>query len=382
MRDYFEELEERNLQPYAVKSRTSEGRHYTEQPSENRTCFQRDRDRIIHSKAFRRLKHKTQVFIATESDHYRSRLTHTVEVAQVSRHLARLLRVNEDLSECIALSHDLGHTAFGHSGEKELNNCMKAFGGFEHNLQSLRIVTFLEKKYPNFRGLNLSKEICDGLMKHQTPWDNPEYNSDPIITIEAQIANVADEIAYNNHDIDDGLLSDIIKDEDLTKQVTLWREAKETIKSNYINLEENELKTLINSYLISSQVNNCYQTTEQNIAAFKIETLKDLQDINESIVSFDREMKEKSKELRLFLFNNFYCHHEVYRMNKKGQVVIRHLFDSFTQDIQTLPEEYRQLISSEYTKERVVADYIAGMTDRFAVEEHKKLFNLSEHNYR
>ena len=374
MRAYFEELEERNLQPYAVKSRTSEGRRYTEAPSGNRTCFQRDRDRIIHSKAFRRLKHKTQVFIATESDHYRSRLTHSVEVAQISRHLARLLRVNEDLSECIALSHDLGHTAFGHSGEKELNNCMKAFGGFEHNLQSLRIVTFLEKKYPNFRGLNLSKEICDGLMKHQTPWDNPEYNSDPIITIEAQIANVADEIAYNNHDIDDGLLSDIIKDEDLTKQVTLWREAKETIKSNYINLEENELKTLINSYLISSQVNNCYQTTEQNIAAFKIETLKDLQDINESIVSFDREMKEKSKELRLFLFNNFYCHHEVYRMNKKGQVVIRHLFDSFTQDIQTLPEEYRQLISSEYTKERVVADYIAGMTDTYAQKEYQTLF--------
>lgn len=370
----FEEREIVTLAQYAVKSRFSHGRQYQEEESPNRTCFQRDRDRIIHAKAFRRLKHKTQVFVAAQSDHYRSRLTHTLEVAQISRHLARLLYCNEDLSEAIALAHDLGHTPFGHSGERELNDLMRHFGGFEHNRQSRRIVDELELKYPMFPGLNLTLEVREGLIKHETPWDKTRPQKS-ITTLEAQIVNVADEIAYNNHDLDDGLRSGILEESELESQLVLWREAKAHICSRYSNLSATNLTTLINSYLIAHQIEDVYQTTQENIAKTPITSVEDIQKITEPIVTFSTKMKEKNQELRRYLFDRFYSHYQVYRMNKKGQIIIRKLFEAFMNDICLLPLEYQEKIKSGQKKERVCCDYIAGMTDTFAMKEYETLYS-------
>ena len=237
MRAYFEALENEILAPYALRSAESAGRRVEEPASKTRTCFQRDRDRIIHSKAFRRLKHKTQVFVALESDHYRTRLTHTLEVAQISRHIARVLRSNEDVAEAIALAHDLGHPPFAHAGEVVMDEMMKGHGGFEHNMQSLRVVDTLEDKYPNVPGLNLSQEIREGLMKHQSPWD--QAGKEMIFpSIEAQVVNLSDQIAYNNHDIDDGLESGILTESGLSQNVQLWRAAETHIREQYSQLED------------------------------------------------------------------------------------------------------------------------------------------------
>ncbi len=377
-RAYFEDLELKILSPIAVKAATSKGRRYDEPPSSNRTCFQRDRDRIIHAKAFRRLKHKTQVFIATESDHYRSRLTHTLEVAQISRHLARLLRVNEDLSEAIALAHDLGHTPFGHSGERELNLLMKDFGGFEHNLQSRRIVDQLETKYPNFPGLNLSFEVREGLIKHTTPWDNPQTEGlEGFKSIEAQVCNIADEIAYNNHDLDDGLRAGLLTENALCANITLWREAKKVIQSQYVNVTEMQLITLINSHIISEQVDDVLAHTEMSLKKESIQSVDQIQSYKKPFVSFSKEMFEKNKELRNYLFAHFYSHIDVYRMNKKGQSIIRNLFNAFMADAKLMPDTYRKRIANHeknQSKERIICDYIAGMTDTFAKKEYQEIF--------
>ncbi len=371
---YFEDLEQSTLAPYAAKSRMSKGRVHFEPPSLNRTVFQRDRDRIIHSKAFRRLKHKTQVFIATESDHYRSRLTHTLEVAQISRHLARALRLNEDLAESIALAHDLGHTPFGHSGERELNKLMTDFGGFEHNTQSLRILDCLETKYPQFPGLNLSYEVREGLKKHSTPWDHPpETTETSFLTLEAQVVNLADEIAYNNHDLDDGLSAKLLNEADLEAQVPLWRHAKHSIKKLYPDVNDRHLKALINSYLISTQIEDVLKTSLDNIKSYNLESLDQLQSIQKPVISFGKEMKILNQELRRYLFKQFYSHYTVYRMNKKGQHIIRCLFDAFTQDPKLLPLHHQDRIG-DTSVQRVVADYIAGMTDVFAQKEYQTLF--------
>lgn len=373
MREYFEELELKYLADYAVKSRFSKGRKHEEAASPTRTCFQRDRDRIIHSKAFRRLKHKTQVFIATESDHYRSRMTHTLEVSQISRHLSRMMRLNEDLSESIALAHDLGHTPFGHAGERTLNELMKDDGGFEHNFQSLRIVQLLEEKYPSFRGLNLSYEVVEGLKKHSTPWDQPDTES-KFTSLEAQICNIADEIAYNNHDIDDGLASGLLVEADINTHVALWRDAKAHIQSEHQALEERHLFALINSYLISSQIMDVYHHSNDLLKRHGIQRLEDVQEADLSLINFSPEMHDKNKELRKYLFQNFYSHYKVYRMNKKGQYIIRQLFDAFRQDSRLLPDRFRSRIRNEENKNRVIADYIAGMTDTYAVKEFESIF--------
>lgn len=374
MRDYFEKLEYQILAPFAIKSKESKGRAHNEIPSQTRTCFQRDRDRIIHSKAFRRLKHKTQVFIASYSDHSRSRLTHTIEVAQISRHLARLLKVNEDLCECIALAHDLGHTPYGHSGEKELNHLMKNHGGFEHNQQSLRIIEHLEEKYPQFPGLNLSFEIREGLRKHETPWDHPKQSSErAFITIESQIANVADEIAYNNHDIDDGLTSGLLIESELENQVTLWKEAKKIIQKKYTSLENRQLYHLINSYLISSQVIDVTETSQINIKSHHLESIETLQNTRTPFISFSKEMHSKNRELRKFLFDNFYKNYSVYRMNKQGQLIIQKLFQAFKKDQYLLPQKYQEKLKL-VPVERVICDYIAGMTDTFAEKEYQSIY--------
>lgn len=374
MRSYFEELELRFLAPYAVKSVESRGRVHDEPTSETRTCFQRDRDRIIHSKAFRRLKHKTQVFIATESDHYRSRLTHTIEVAQISRHMARMLRLNEDLSESIALAHDLGHTPFGHSGEKILNRLMANFGGFEHNLQSRRVIDSLEIKYPLFPGLNLSFEVREGLMKHSTPWDHPEQDAKTWTSLEAQVCNISDEIAYNNHDIDDGIRSTLLDEHDLTTHVYLWRESKDRIRKKYAGLADIELKYLINSDIISTQIEDVVRTTTDIVAALELNCIDDIQSLDRPVVRFSTEMALKNKEMRHYLFQQFYSHPTIYRMNKKGQEIIEKLFTAFTSDTKLLPLDYQDRIEKGQEHHRVVADYIAGMTDPFAKKEFGAIF--------
>lgn len=374
MRTYFEELEAQTLAPYAIKSKHSKGREHDEPPSPSRTCFQRDRDRIIHSKSFRRLKHKTQVFVAYESDHYRSRLTHTLEVSQISRHLSRIMRLNEDLAESIALAHDLGHTPFGHSGERQLNELMKPFGGYEHNLQSRRIVDELEDKYPNFKGLNLSFEVREGLIKHTTPWDHPNQG-EGFISLEAQVCNLADEIAYNNHDLDDGISSGLLHIDELEKSVTLWKEAKNHVKAQYHSLENHQLIHLINSYLISTLIEDVVAASGEAIAQSGIRSVEDVQQKGNNVICFSRDIKEKNTELRKYLFTTFYSHVTVYKMNKKGQHIIKHLFDAYTQDTRLLPERFQKKIRANTPhKERIVADYIAGMTDNFAKKEYEAIF--------
>ncbi len=373
MRHYFETLEYQHLAPFAVKSKESQGRTHKEPLSETRTCFQRDRDRIIHSKAFRRLKHKTQVFISSYSDHSRSRLTHTIEVAQISRHLARLLKTNEDLAECIALAHDLGHTPFGHSGEAILNKLMKNHGGFEHNNQSLRIIEHIEKKYPKFSGLNLSFEVKEGLKKHYTPWTKPTTKN-TFTTIEAQIANIADEIAYNNHDIDDGLSTKLLTESDLDQKVSLWKEAKAIIKKKYTNLKNQERYHLINSYLISSQIINVTTTSQATLKKNPLNSIQELQKYPNPIISFNKEMKAKNNELRQFLSSHFYRHNNVKKMNKQGKMIIQKLFEAFKNSPQLLPEKYWS--SPKKTPlERIICDYIAGMTDTFAEQKYHSIYN-------
>ncbi len=365
MRSFFETLEAQQLAPYAVKSHLSQGRQFDEPPSDTRTCFQRDRDRIIHSKSFRRLKHKTQVFSTTISDHYRSRLTHTLEVAQISRHIARMLRLNEDLTECIALAHDLGHPPFGHAGERELHDLMQDFGGFEHNVQSLRIVETLERKYPQFSGLNLSFEVREGLKKHDTSVTK---------TLEAQVVNVADEIAYNNHDLDDGLSSGLIKPHDLEAHVSLWTNAKQRIRTTYAQYPDDELKYVINSALISAQVTDLVTTSQARLLELNLQSVDQIQQSDAPIISFSSHMKKENRILRQFLFTYFYSHSSVYRMNKKGRSVIRALFEAFASDIKLLPEAYQARVTADTSLERVTADYIAGMTDSYAFAQFDELF--------
>jgi dGTPase len=370
LRAYFEELEDRLLKPYAAKCRVSKGRKFPEEQSDTRTLFQKDRDRIIHSKSFRRLKHKTQVFMSTSSDHYRSRLTHTIEVSHLSRHLARLLQVNEDLTECIALAHDLGHSPFGHSGEKELNQLLKAYGGFEHNLHSLKIVESLEKKYPYFDGLNLTFEVLEGLKKHQAPWSlSKKASQNPaFITIEAQIANIADEIAYNNHDLDDGLASGLLQYDELTQHISLWNEAHKAITNKYSNLAQHQRIHLINSYLISAQVNNVFQHSTTLLNSLQLKDIEALQQVTTPVLCFDAEMNEKNKELRHYLASNLYQHPSIKKSNEYGRAIIRELFIYFFQNPQKMPSSFTNEICDTYTLEQVVGDYIANMTDSYAVK--------------
>ena len=366
MREYFEQLEAQLLASYAVKSISSYGRSFKETSSLTRTCFQRDRDRIVHSKSFRRLKDKTQVFIANVSDHYRSRLTHTIEVAQISRHLARLLRLNEDLAECIAFAHDLGHTPFGHSGEDELNNLLKKCGGFEHNLHSLRLVEEIEQKYPSFPGLNLSFEVKEGLKKHETPWDTPNQKN-AYITLEAQVANIADEIAYNNHDIDDGLSSGILNIEDLIKHVDLFKQANLIISNDYSNLQSHERTHLINSHIISQQVLNAYETSCSQIEQSTISSLEDLQHSDKPLISFDKNLSKQNTQLRHYLYKNFYQSPSIVNLNNYGKDTIHTIFSFLLSKPEFVPTSFLNLhYHKGYSRELMIGYFIAGMTDSYA----------------
>lgn len=379
VREEIEEQEERTLAPYATKSSQTKGRIYQEEDHPYRTHFQRDRDRIIHSTAFRRLEYKTQVFVNHEGDHYRTRLTHTIEVAQISRSIARALKLNEDLAEAIALAHDLGHTPFGHSGEEALDEIMKDHGGFEHNHQSLRVVDLLEEKYPNFPGLNLTYEVREGIMKHETIYDRPiptEFNPQKKATLECQIVNVADEIAYNCHDVDDGLASDILKEEQLNG-VTIWHDIAREVNKKYLHLSSSQRRHQIVRMLINFEVSDLLSETNKRIQKYQVKSVEDVRNAEENIVSFCNSTRKQNSQLKMFLFDNMYRHYRMIRMADKARRIITQLFDIYSSNSDQLPPSFRNKTKDE-NNVQLVCDYIAGMTDRFALQEYKKLFDPFE----
>ncbi len=370
----------RDLAPFAAKSSLSKGRKYPEKMKDSRFEYERDRDRIIHSKAFRKLEYKTQVFIIHAGDSFRTRLTHSLEVAQIARGIARRMKLNEDLAEAIALAHDVGHTPFGHNGEFKLNELMKDFGGFEHNLQSYRVLSELEKRYPDFDGLNLTFETLEGLVKHSSKYDNPKpmgmdlefFELDKSPTLEAQLIDLADEIAYNNHDIDDGLESGLIDFDTLYENVTLWREAVKSAKAFYSKIEKKILISRAVSFLISKFIDDLVTSTLKNIKENGIETLQDVRSFKGRLVTFSNEMQEKNKELKNFLYDNLYTHNQVMQMKIKAEKVIETLFLAIKKYPKLLPLEYYKNIE-KYSLERVISDYIADMTDSTALELYEKL---------
>lgn len=365
----LEAREKKNLATYAVLNAESKGRDFLEKKDPFRLEFQRDRDRIIHTKAFRRLKGKTQVFVSHYGDHYRSRLSHTLEVAQIARDIARNLQLNEDLAESIALAHDLGHTPFGHAGEEALNDVMQRFGKtFEHNLQSKRIVEKLEKKYPDFDGLNLSFEIRDGLIKHRTAYDKSSIKLQHQASLEAQIVNLSDEIAYQNHDLDDGLRAGIFHKMELDK-LELWQDAKNRVSAN---LPEDLWISRVISALINLMVLNLYEGTLQNLEKAKPQNIQDIYKAEKPIISFTHEFEQKNNFLRQFLYLNFYKTETVLTQSNKGREIIKKLFFAYHKNPQLLPQEILNK-TKESDLEDVIKDYIAGMTDSFALASSENL---------
>jgi dGTPase len=375
-REDLERREQEMLAPYACKSAHSGGRVYPEEEHPVRPAFQRDRDRIVHSTAFRRLEYKTQVFVNHEGDHFRTRLTHTLEVSQIARTIARSLGLNEDLTEAIALAHDLGHPPFGHAGERAMNEMMQPYGGFEHNQQSLRIVEVLEDRYPEFPGLNLTWETRDGLKKHQPhvlPPDVHGLAAAVAPSLEAQVTDFADEIAYNNHDIDDGLTSQMIELESL-RQVPLWEEHFREVQQRFPQaprkiLWRQSVRSIINSLVMEL----CAETLRRLVAA-RISNVEDVRSAAQPLVGFGQVMERKNAELKLFLLEHLYRHYRVIRMAEKARRIVHDLFTVFADSPRQLPPSFSTRIATEGTP-RVVCDYIAGMTDRFALEEHRKLFD-------
>ena len=374
------ELEEIILAPYAMKTLSSRGRVYPEEEHPYRSNYQRDRDRIIHSAAFRRLEYKTQVFVNHEGDYYRTRLTHTLEVAQIARTIASALSLNVDLTEAIALAHDLGHTPFGHSGEEALNELMCKNGGFNHNLHGLRVVDYLEEKYPDFPGLNLTWEVREGIIRHSTAFDAAEklreFSKHPSASLETQVVDIADEIAYDNHDLDDGLTSELIKESDLAN-LEIWRDINKNISHRYQYLPPIKRKYLIIRSLINLQVTDLIRETEQNVLKLKLKTCEDARKISKKIVTFSGNMLKLRKPLRSFLMDRLYHHYRVVRMSIKAKRFIQELFKVYVGNPRQLPLDVQEKIKKDGTK-RVVADYIAAMTDRYALDEYKKLFTPYE----
>lgn len=361
-RETLEELEKARLRPYAVASGQSKGRRYAEPNSEDRLCFQRDRDRILHSRAFRRLKGKTQVFIAHKGDHHRTRLSHTLEVAQISRDMSRSIGLNEDLAETIALAHDLGHTPFGHAGQDALHDCLKPYGmSFEHNEQSLHIVEDLELAYPDFPGLNLSYEVLQGLMKHRTPWDNADELEPVFPSLEAQLVNVADQIAYHYHDLDDGLEAGLIREEQVM-ELQLWKDASEHMKTRYGSFEKEGLRfTRAAAMVAHFLIVDVYSEFEWRLKEAKIETLDDVYSCPHPLIGFSDEMRSKNKELKDFFVSKVYMNPRVSEPAARGQEVIQKLFRHFLKD----GNDEASLIKTR--------DYLAGMTDAYALEQVKLL---------
>jgi dGTPase len=370
-----------DLAPYAVSDTNSRGRKITEAAPNARSEFQRDRDRIIHSGAFRRLEYKTQVFVNHEGDLFRTRLTHSIEVAQIARSIARRLKLNEDLAEAIALAHDLGHTPFGHAGQDALNACMKAYGGFEHNLQSLRVVDVLEERYAAFDGLNLCFETREGILKHCSAENaaklgevGERFLQHRRPSLEAQITNLADEIAYNNHDVDDGLRSGLITLEQLAT-VPLVAKHLQQVKQAHPELPERRLIHEMVRRMINTLVTDLIQQSERNLTAQKLTSIEDVRTAP-AIIAFSPEMNEQQRELKTFLRTQLYRHYKVMRMSTKAQRIISDLFGVFMADYRLLPEQFQS--QDEAARSRAIADYIAGMTDRYAIREHRRIFAVEE----
>lgn len=374
------EFEDKFLAPYAMKSYNTRGRVHDEKEHSYRSVYQRDRDRIIHSAAFRRLEYKTQVFVNHEGDYYRTRLTHTLEVAQIARTIAYALRLNVDLVEAVALAHDLGHTPFGHSGEQALDELMKGHGGFNHNRQGLRVVDYLEERYPDFPGLNLTWEVREGIVKHSTAFDSAVKMKDlaprELPTLETQIVDIADEIAYDNHDLDDGLTSGLIKDEDLEK-LKIWNIVNEGIEKKYPRLEGARRKYMIIRSLIDMQATDLIRETEQRIGRLRPRSSRDIKTHDGKLAVFSKGMLSLRKPLREFLMERLYCHYRVIRMSNKAKLFIQELFRVYLKNPNALPAAVQKKIPLDGTR-RTVCDYIAGMTDRYALDEYKKLFDPYE----
>ncbi|MEO8558439.1 MAG: deoxyguanosinetriphosphate triphosphohydrolase [Rhodospirillales bacterium] len=383
--------------PYATLAATSRGRLHAEPEAENRTPYQRDRDRIVHATAFRRLKHKTQVFVYHEGDHYRTRLTHSLEVAQIARSLARALGLNEDLAEALALAHDLGHTPFGHAGEEALDAAMKDYGGFDHNAQTLRILTQLEQKYAAFDGLNLTWETLEGVVKHNGPLTGAtakkkplpiaivEYNRLQDLEIdtwpgaEAQIAALSDDIAYNNHDIDDGLRAGLFTLDDICGMPIVMEVVAE-VRRLYPALEESRVIHETTRRLIDRMIRDVLAETTKRLEQAKPRNVEDVRKLGRPVVAFSAEMSAADRRLKEFLFERMYRHYRVNRMTSKARRVVQELFELLFKEPECLPQEWqaRAQNADERKRARLVADYIAGMTDRFALKEHRRLFDVYE----
>ncbi len=383
-----------NLAPWACTPASSRGRLHPERESETRTCFQRDRDRIIHSAAFRRLEYKTQVFVNHEGDFFRTRLTHSLEVSQIARSMCRSLGLNEDLAEALALAHDLGHPPFGHAGEDALREMMEPYGGFDHNAQSLRIVTGLERRYAEFDGLNLTWETLEGVVKHNGPLVGPgidralpqaiaEYNAghdlelDTFASAEAQVASLSDDIAYNNHDIDDGLRAGLFSVDDLAN-VPLVGPMFEEVRRTYPGLETSRLIHESVRRLIGHMVNDLVNESRRRLRAANLAGPEDIRRFGGPTVAFSAEMQENDRALKDFLFENMYRHYKLNRMTSKARRLVKDLFQLLVDEPECLPTEWRRRTGAPNSVEtaRVVADYVAGMTDRYASDEYRRLFDV------
>ncbi len=373
--------------PYATTEDNSRGRRFAEPAPNNRTQFQRDRDRIVHCAAFRRLEYKTQVFVNHEGDMFRTRLTHTIEVAQIGRTIARSLNVNEDLTEAIALAHDLGHTPFGHAGQDALNHCMRDHDGFEHNMQSLRIVDELEERYAEFDGLNLTFETREGILKHCSQKHARKLGDlgERFLKkwhpgIEAQIANIADEIAYNNHDVDDGLRAGLVSIEQL-KHLRLFRQQYDIVSATYPNISERRKVHEIVRRMINQQITDLLHASQTSLDTAQPASRDELTRLESPVIGFSETMKQDILELKQFLRKNLYRHYRVHRMSKKAQHIIESLFTAFTTDPQLLPPETFQTVEKLRDSKgdagltRGIADYIAGMTDRYAIGEYQRIYD-------
>ncbi|MBU1125181.1 MAG: deoxyguanosinetriphosphate triphosphohydrolase [Candidatus Omnitrophica bacterium] len=376
----IKELENKLLAPFAMKSFNTRDRVHKEKEHPYRSAYQRDRDRIVHAAAFRRLEYKTQVFVIHEGDYYRTRLTHTIEVAQIARTIAAALRLNVDLTEAIALAHDLGHTPFGHSGEDALNDLMDKFGGFNHNLQGLRVVDYLEERYPDFPGLNLTWEVREGIVKHSTAFDVcgtvNDLAPEEMPTLETQVVDIADEIAYDNHDLDDGLTSGLIKESDL-QNLPLWEKVYKRITLHQTSLTPEKRKYQIIRSLIDLQVTDLIQQTEHTIRTLKFKSYKDVKTHDKKVVGFSKKILSLRSPLREFLMEKLYHHYRVIRMSNKAKRFIQELFKVYNEKPDQLPPEAKKRVAQDGVR-RVICDYIAGMTDRYCLDEYKKLFDPYE----
>ncbi|AZU03791.1 putative deoxyguanosinetriphosphate triphosphohydrolase [Glycocaulis alkaliphilus] len=381
--------------PYACDPAKTRGRLHRQAESATRSAFQRDRDRIIHSTAFRRLKEKTQVFVAHEGDHFRTRLTHSLEVSQIARTLARALQVDEDLAEAAALAHDLGHPPFGHSGEDGLADAMKGFGGFDHNAQTLRVITLLERRYPEFDGLNLAWETLEGVVKHngplmkkgddpaKLPWGFTAYEDwrglelHTHSSVEAQIAALSDDIAYNNHDIDDGLRAGILKLDEVT-ELPLVGDVFRAVRDQYPDIGTSLTIHEAIRRLIGLMVNDVLEETRARLAASGVDSPEAVRALDHPVVSFSESMLVQLSAVRRFLYANMYLHYKVKRAKEKGKRIVRELFEAFLNDPALLPTEFHRQADTPGSPEtaRVVCDYIAGMTDRYAIDQHRQLFHV------